>query len=356
MKVIHLPTAVGGNAWALAQGEKTLGLDSSVYVAVNSWINYPADYTLFTSMHESKLWQFKYGAKCLAEAFRLSKKFDVYHFNFGSSLLNHFGLGINNLDLPLYKGKIVVTYNGCDARQKNKAMKLGEIHACHNETCNNGSCNSGKRDKHRENAINKFDRFADVIFALNPDLLNFLPERACFLPYALFPCTDLSLYEITKEKLRVVHAPTNREIKGTQYILEAIDKIQKKYGQDSIELILIENRSHEEAMQLYNKADLVIDQLLIGWYGAFAGEVMQMGKPVMAYIRESDLINIPNDMKSALDESIINVNPKTIYDKLCEVMENRDLLLAYSRRGFEYVNEFHDYRKIAASTKAAYEE
>ena len=33
---------------------------------------------------------------------------------------------------------------------------------------------------------------------------------------------------------------------------------------------------------MYAQADLVVDQVLIGWYGALAVETMAMGKPVIA--------------------------------------------------------------------------
>ena len=39
MRVLHLPTSVGGNAWGLSQAEKTLGIYSQVLVEENNWLN-----------------------------------------------------------------------------------------------------------------------------------------------------------------------------------------------------------------------------------------------------------------------------------------------------------------------------
>ena len=39
-------------------------------------------------------------------------------------------------------------------------------------------------DRHKRERIAFFDRHADLIYAVNPDLLNVLPARAQFLPYA----------------------------------------------------------------------------------------------------------------------------------------------------------------------------
>ena len=57
---------------------------------------------------------------------------------------------------------------------------------------------------------------------------------------------------------------------------------------------------HAEAMKLYAQADLVIDQLLAGWYGGFAVETMAMGKPVVCYIRAEDLQFVPPAMVAEL--------------------------------------------------------
>ncbi len=60
---------------------------------------------------------------------------------------------------------------------------------------------------------------------------------------------------------------------------------------------MIENLTHEEALNEYSKIDVLVDQLLAGWYGGLAVEVMSLGKPVVAYIREEDLDFIPKKMK-----------------------------------------------------------
>ncbi len=57
----------------------------------------------------------------------------------------------------------------------------------------------------------------------------------------------------------------------------------KKYK--NIRFEIIENKPNKEAIEIYKKADIVIDQVLVGWYGAFAVEVMKMGKPVAVFIR-----------------------------------------------------------------------
>ena len=61
----------------------------------------------------------------------------------------------------------------------------------------------------------------------------------------------------------IVHAPSDRLVKGTRYVLEAVNQLQAEGI--PVELSLIENMSHSEARRAYERADLLIDQLLAGW-------------------------------------------------------------------------------------------
>jgi hypothetical protein len=358
MKIIHLPTPVGGGAWGVAAGERELGLQSEVLILYDSWLNYPADRIIFKTHPNSYFEKLTNLAVRIKEVTNIRNNYDIFHFNFGTSLIDHPSIGLPLADLPFYKkkGKIVVTYNGCDARQKYPTMKRVEIAACHNINCYNGMCNSGKLDQERQLRIKKFDKYADAIFAFNPDLLHFLPERAKFLPYAVASWYDIKTlpFKGIDKRLKIVHAPTNRAAKGSDIIIEALNKLEENYG-DIIDIILVENIPHKEAIAIYEQADLIIDQILIGWYGGFAVEALKMGKPVMVFIREEDLKFIPAEMAEQCNQAFINANPLNIYEKLCSIAENPGILENYRNAGLEYVNKWHDPLFVANITKTAYE-
>jgi hypothetical protein len=120
-------------------------------------------------------------------------------------------------------------------------------------------------------------------------------------------------------------------------------------------MILIENSPHKRALEDYKNADLVIDQVLIGWYGGFAVEGMKMGKPVAAFIREEDLKFIPEEMAKDLKETVININPFNIEIVLEEYLENPQLLYRKSQAALEYVHKWHDPIYVASITKSVYE-
>jgi glycosyltransferase involved in cell wall biosynthesis len=97
-----------------------------------------------------------------------------------------------------------------------------------------------------------------------------------------------------------------------------------------------------------------VDQLLAGWYGGLAVELMALGKPVISYIRESDLKFIPQEMRK--DLPIISAAPATIYSVLKEWLTvRRDELPKVGQSSRAYVEKWHDPVKIAARLKSEYE-
>ena len=62
--------------------------------------------------------------------------------------------------------------------------------------------------------------------------------------------------------LRIAHSPTKRSNKGTTVFLKAIEDLKKKGYQ--IEAILIEKKSHREALEMKVKADACFDSFWLG--------------------------------------------------------------------------------------------
>ncbi len=351
MKVLHCPADVGGNAWTLSQAERKLGLDSRVMVYQKAWFGFPADIDLHIE-RSSKIGRATKMATFLLKA---AREYDVFHFNYGSSLLSHFpNLSfLEMVDLPLLRKigkKIVVTYQGCDVRQKSFSTSHFAISACAEPDCYGGRCDSST-DSVKEKLADKFGRYAHRVFALNPDLIRVLPEGSEFLPYA---SVDLDEWQPVKKaqsrKLTILHSPTSRTVKGSKYIIEAVERL--KIQREDIEFILVENVPYKEVQMLYRQADIAIDQLLVGWYGRFAVEMMALGKPVICYLREEDLSFIPPQMKD--DIPIVNASPESIYQVLCQLVQQRDKLTLLGDQSRAYVEKWHDPMKIAGKMKETY--
>ena len=209
----------------------------------------------------------------------------------------------------------------------------------------------------RQKAIEKMMQHCAHAFALNPDLLYFLPkEKATFLPYtipnfdAIAPKTE-NFFQ--NDKIRIVHAPTQRVTKGSAFVLQAIESLQQQFP-NKIEFQLVENLPYDQALQVYRSADLVIDQLLIGWYGGLAVEVMKMGIPVMAYINEDDLHFLPEGF--ARDIPIINADPHTLVQQLTAIIREREQLIEIGANSLRFVDTWHHPKYVASLTKQVYEQ
>jgi glycosyltransferase involved in cell wall biosynthesis len=132
--------------------------------------------------------------------------------------------------------------------------------------------------------------------------------------------------------------------------LKTIERLQSD-GVD-LEFKLIEGLPNREARKLYEQADLLIDQLYAGWYGGLAVELMALGKPVISYIRESDLRFIPEKMRQELP--VINANVETLYFVLKHWLNKRMQLREKGMQSRLYVEHWHDPLVIAEQLKNAY--
>lgn len=355
MRILHLPTAIGGNAWGLAQGERERGAESHVLVAGDSFIGYPADIKLGIEKESNKFLRYwkKWRAFC-----KIRNAYDIFHFNCGTTLLHsEIFPWLYLFDLHLYpkKAKLFVTYNGTDARQKLPPERLSREPVFHYASDYALGYNTEKKDALRRMLIKKMSGFVQHIWALNPDLLYFLPpNKASFLPYTVSRFDVEPALPNFDRKIKILHAPTNRATKGSQYILKAFENLKKKYP-NAFEVVLVENVPHAQAVQMYRSADLIVDQVLIGWYGAFAVEAMLMGKPVIARIAQEDLHFIPPKMREELQQSIIHADAFSIESVLERCLLDRTLLRNCASNGMEYARRWHNPRYVASLTQEKYQ-
>jgi hypothetical protein len=271
-------------------------------------------------------------------------EFDVFHFYFGESLA---GSSLSDVALLRRLGKKVFFYFcGCDLRDSKLVVQRHEISAC--AECWPMGC-SANRDRAAEVAAS-----CDGVFVSTPDLLEFMPQ-AVLLPQPL----DLAKFDRLRElgtraeveptgPLRVAHAPSSRTIKGTKYVEAAIAQLADAGHQ--VELVLVEGRSYDESLAIYQTCDIGVDQVLIGAYGQFAVEMMAMGKPVLCFLREDVVGHYPEE------PPIIKVTPTTLVDVIAGLLADRAQLAQHGARGVAYVERVHGADRVAARAVECYRE
>jgi glycosyltransferase involved in cell wall biosynthesis len=151
--------------------------------------------------------------------------------------------------------------------------------------------------------------------------------------------------------LRVAHAPSKRAVKGTDAMLAVVESLQARGA--PIELDLIEGVPNREARLRYAAADVVIDQLRIGWYGMLAIESMALAKPVVVHLDEE----AATETKEAfgLELPLIRADERNLADVLERLIETRESLPELGRRSREYVERVHGHLVVAHQVLAIYE-
>lgn len=323
--ILHAPADVGGNAFGLSRAERELGLRSDVAVFAPGPFGYGFDVDLHAGV-DQPIWRRL--ARRAAFLRRAIRQYDVFHFNFGLTLLQVRQLGVVLDELALLKraGKtVLVTYQGCDVRAKASCP------------CRHPECFAG--DRYRRPAAQRALRLADRVFFLNPDLREWLPG-ATFIPYASVDPRQIKPVPLPeRDELVVAHAPSDRQVKGTRQVEEAVAKLQQEGH--PVRLDLIEGVTRDEVLSRVAQADVVVDQLLIGWYGAFAVEAMALGRPVLAYIGEDE----PEDNPFGAGLPIVRTTAAALADDLLALDRPRRLELGAAGRRF--VEAHHDPRQIA---------
>ncbi len=367
IKVLHLPSLVGGNPQGLSKHLNQIGIESETWALKQNHFGYLAD-KVICGYKDNIVW-------CELKrilALRYIFQSDVVFFNFGQTLFQQFPKAHHRekgfliwLLFPLYrhyaslmqslelfllrfqKKVLLVQYQGDDARQGDYSLAHFPINIA---TQVEPFYYFPESDALKREQIQRITGVCFKTYALNPDLLHVLPSGSEFLPYSHISLEDWSpcYTQMETRPLRIGHAPSHRGVKGTALILAALDAL--KIEGFEFELVLVEGISNAEAKERYKTMDVLVDQLFAGWYGGLAVEAMALGKPVVVYIRDEDLKFIPSEMTAELP--FIQATPGSIESALREVLQMpRARLLKLAERSRAYVERWHNPITIAKRIK-----
>jgi len=258
--------------------------------------------------------------------------YDYYIFDSTGSLLPDYK------DIRIFRffgRKAMVIFTGCDIRlpEKVEEYKWNPCRDCSEDYKRFVGCVI----KTKPEKIKAIERSFDILLSAEEAAGSLNKEYHT----TLFP-VDIEKFSYTgvklSRRLKILHAPSNPEYKGTKYITAAIDKLKIEYDFD---FKVINNVKADELYKEIAAADMVIDQMLVGFYGLLSIESMAMGKPVVCYIREDIASGSPAEMP------VINANPDNIYDVLKEVLSDPAKLIEIGIRSREYVEKYHNAKIIA---------
>jgi glycosyltransferase involved in cell wall biosynthesis len=330
LRVLHAPAEIAGQASILARALRGLGIEAHSLAYNPGFPQYQPDEMLrYDAMPPAPRY-----AGYLKTLARHVGRWDVMHFHFGRTLVPP-----HNFDLPLHHAlgaKVVFHYHGCDIR--NRAHMLAtHRHA----TCT--ECDPFCNPPRQRVILAAARRWADAELVSTPDLLESAPN-ARHLPVAV-DVADYPFCPPAGPPKLVLHAPTNRLIKGTRYVERAYRSLAPRFPDVRFEVV--ERLPWTELRARLTEADAVVDQVFMGWYGMVAVEAMALGKPVLCFIRE--------DFERRLDRCpIVRCTKDNLAERLAATLSVGIDRARIGAMGREYVERVHAAPVIAARLRDLY--
>lgn len=332
LRILHAPTEIAGQAFLLTRGLNQLGYKAKVLdYREEKVFNRDLDINIPIYKYPKILsWPIKSGIIGWS-----LMNFDVFHFHFGRTLIGNSELLFRIL--KKFNKKIVVHFHGSDIRDTNIIIQNAEK----GNIWEAGTPTTREKNK----LIDLSKKYADKIIVSTPDLLELVgKKKGVWLPVSVEPELKPKKSKKTdRGVLKIVHAPSNPEVKGTSYIVAAVQNIK------NVELIFLHNASRKKVIEVLSAADIVIDQVIIGWYGLLSVEAMSLGKPVICYLRK-DL-----EKKYTPDVTIINSNFSDLSKNLPYIIKDTSLLQALRVDGVKFVRETHSLDKNVIKLAKIYE-
>jgi glycosyltransferase involved in cell wall biosynthesis len=184
------------------------------------------------------------------------------------------------------------------------------------------------------------------------DLLTSVYGTAYWMPQVL----DLPLMASVRaqnapgpdDPIRVAHAPTNRQIKGTRHLQRAVRKLGGE-----VELVYIRNKPWMQCLERKATAHLYFDQHLLG-YGNNSLEAWGMGMPVIAGASPVILDRMRKEW-GALPFYLM-ASPVTLDVEIGAMARSSGLRDEWAGRGMEHVLRYHTPQAVAERAHDLYEQ
>jgi glycosyltransferase involved in cell wall biosynthesis len=344
-RIFHGPITIGGIGWHLAEWQRRQGLLSDCIVY---------DDRGFRQLYHIKLVLSEYGRlrRCfliLSTFILVLIRYDVFHFYFGGTFFPY------NLDLPilrLFRKKIIMTYCGSDIRLVDVARRSNNYSHLLKIGSNDPKYDRKKKWRMRWHSlwVNRFT----AIRNLHEHATEVLPVKKVlnypWLNNIGFNIADAPDPDELKCNIipKLIHAPSNRGIKGSEYVTQAIETLKQRGIQ--FEYQELHCVSNAKVQKIIRNCDIVVDQFLIGGIGTLAFEGMGYGKPVVAYLPEKIVEKfIPGC-------PVYNATIDNLADRLEELINKPELRLELGKKGIAFVKKHLDYETIQREVIKIYEE
>jgi glycosyltransferase involved in cell wall biosynthesis len=143
-------------------------------------------------------------------------------------------------------------------------------------------------------------------------------------------------------------------IKSTHIYVPLVERL-KAQGH-KVEFLFFTTVPNRELRFYQLQADIFLDMLTYGWFGANAREAMMLGKPVICYLNPDWLESVRQQVPDYVDElPIINATPDTVEEILIDLINNPAKREEIGRRGRRFAEKWHSSRAAALRFSKIYQ-
>lgn len=270
-------------------------------------------------------------------------RFDVFHYFYDRGLMlseAKYGINFEEIDLLLKSGKRLYTYAyGADVRGREITLRQGTPNLC--QDCPEPGRYCVCTSEAQSSSIGRLAGRATAQIAMG-DMVDHVP--GCLdMHYWPIDATRLNpspLIFRPGDTLKVAHAPNHGFFKGTRFLIDAIERLASEG--EKIELVKIQGVSNKKVIELFGRSHIIADQFVLGFHGYTALEAMALGRPVLCFLRNDQMMLDPATCP------MINTRPEEIYDVLKKCLRGEIDLQAVGCNGRSYVEQYYSLEAVAA--------
>jgi glycosyltransferase involved in cell wall biosynthesis len=342
IKVVHLPVIIANQPVILSKYLNRIGVDSKTISYFRTWLRYTGDINLdldLIPVSERTRRLDEFVTHFLKEE---APKYDVFHFHFFETLSTGTSFGGWKVDpgrgaywdLQVLKdmGKKIILHNwGSDVRNNSKITYYQLLFEHPGLALPYPPLNR----KGQYLKIWKMAQYADVILCGDSETRNHVPYGIT-LPMAV---DDELMNEVASRggshstsdngKISVLHAPSNKTIKGSRFIMEVLDQIHRQYP-DRVDIRLVHGMPYQDALNRYPGKGIAVDQISVG-FGLFALEAMSMGRPVLCSVWNGEYADWDPKREAPVYPVL---SREELHSRVKEFVEDPSLLEKTNPKGF----------------------
>jgi hypothetical protein len=257
----------------------------------------------------------------------------------------------------LFGIKLIYLPTGCrDEEIKENFSKLDGSNVCNN-------CGWFNKCNDKENRLNftRINRFFNM--GVGTGSIDSTQFRMTHFKYKAI---DLNLWRPdlkipvehalpATKNIRILHASylsksgrdwKGKNIKGSPFVLAAIERL-KNEGY-LVEYFFIQDKPSNQMRFYQAQADIVVDQLIYGWWGSTFVETSALGKPVVCYLRPAWKEFFLKTFPEYSSLPVVEADTQSIYEVLKKLVTDADYRRQKGEESLQFAQAHFDPEKNTA--------